>query len=550
MGRRFTYIILIFMVILTSCSRTDTQLKGQLDLIESIIEKDGEQAYKMLKGMNRDSISSKSEYARYSLLMSMAMDKNYIDITSDSIIAPAVEYYRKHGSNDHKMKALYYRGVIERNAGNNESALEYFVKAEQYVPKTEDYLFAGRLYNAKYNIYKYLFAHTKALENIQKSSTYFKQAGDTSRYISAVLGIANTYIVLEKFTEALTHLNDIDDLYDKFSNKNKSTYYTNLLHCANSGKITSLDSNKIIEDYLREVKNERIIYWLAISNTYIMSHNIPLAALALEKYEQNSTNTDYEPIYYYFLSTILQSKGEHEKALQAYIAYTEKLNQRSLFSARSDLKFMEERYSNELASQKAKSKQIIFTLIFALTILFFATVYLSILEQIKKLQKDKETYARLYQDILDEITILRDVKSNLLDNDSLNCLNKRMELLNKFIVSDITLSKRNTAKAMNELSKYILDKETFIDSTVATFSISHPQFIKTLVGYGLSQQEIGYCCLYAIGLRGKDISFYIGNKYYYKVSHSIRQKFGMEKNSTTINIFIMDLLKNSTRSVE
>ena len=39
MDRRFTCIILIFMVILTSCSRTDTQLKGQLDLIESIIEK-------------------------------------------------------------------------------------------------------------------------------------------------------------------------------------------------------------------------------------------------------------------------------------------------------------------------------------------------------------------------------------------------------------------------------------------------------------------------------------------------------------------------------
>ncbi len=125
MGRRFTGIILIFIIILTACNHTDTQLKGQLDLIDSIIEKDGGQAYKMLKGMNRDSISSKSEYARYSLLMSMAMDKNYIDITSDSIIAPAVEYYRKHGSNDHKMKALYYRGVVERNAGNNESALEY-----------------------------------------------------------------------------------------------------------------------------------------------------------------------------------------------------------------------------------------------------------------------------------------------------------------------------------------------------------------------------------------------------------------------------------------
>ena len=202
MDRRFIGIMLIFMVILTSCSRTDTQLKGQLDLIESIIEKDGEQAYKMLKGMNRDSISSKSEYARYSLLMSMAMDKNYIDITSDSIIAPAVEYYRKHGSNDHKMKALYYRGVIERNAGNNESALEYFVKAEQYVPKTEDYLFAGRIYSAKQQIYRAIYDLPKSLTAQKLAYKNFSLAKDTSRIINSLINTTSLYISLNQLDSA------------------------------------------------------------------------------------------------------------------------------------------------------------------------------------------------------------------------------------------------------------------------------------------------------------------------------------------------------------
>ena len=68
--------------------------------------------------------------AKYALLLSQALDKNYIDLQSDSIIAPAVRYYENHGTPDERMKAFYYRGRISMNANDYDNATEYFIKAD------------------------------------------------------------------------------------------------------------------------------------------------------------------------------------------------------------------------------------------------------------------------------------------------------------------------------------------------------------------------------------------------------------------------------------
>ena len=63
-------------------------------------------------------------------LLSQALDKNYIDLQSDSIIAPAVRYYENHGTPDERLKVFYYRGRISMNANDYDSATEYFIKAD------------------------------------------------------------------------------------------------------------------------------------------------------------------------------------------------------------------------------------------------------------------------------------------------------------------------------------------------------------------------------------------------------------------------------------
>ena len=51
------------------------------------------EAFRVLEGIDKSELTSKELEAKYALLLSQALDKNYIDLQSDSIIAPAVRYY-------------------------------------------------------------------------------------------------------------------------------------------------------------------------------------------------------------------------------------------------------------------------------------------------------------------------------------------------------------------------------------------------------------------------------------------------------------------------
>lgn len=541
MDRRFTGIMLIFMVILTSCSRTDTQLKGQLDLIESIIEEDGKQAYKMLKGMNRDSISSKSEYARYSLLMSMAMDKNYIDITSDSIIAPAVEYYRKHGSNDHKMKALYYRGVIERNAGNNESALEYFVKAEQYVPKTEDYLFAGRIYSAKQQIYRAIYDLPKSLTAQKLAYKNFSLAKDTSRIINSLINTTSLYISLNQLDSAKYTLDTLKTYWKKLNLVQKNLFYSNLLIFTKKHNKKNL--NYILSSYLKDVPEKESINWIIVADSYFECNNIDSTLYSLSKYkEYHSSTANKDPVYFHILSCIEKESGRYQRAYDALSKYINLTNQQNYKILSQDTKFTEERVSTLMQEQREKYIRDVLILCIIILSLIFYLVINNLKAKNLKLQEAKNRYILLYNSAKEELSLLSELRTrNVLSKSGMEQLNERIGVLNKFIASHISQS--YSQKAETEIANLMKDREKFIHSTVLSFEVSNHQFIQRLLVCGLSEWEVGICCLYAIGLRGKDIASYLQDKSFYKTSSNIRTKLNIPKNDSTINIYLTRMME-------
>ena len=63
-------------------------------------------------------------------------------------------------------------------------------------------------------------------------------------------------------------------------------------------------------------------------------------------------------------------------------------------------------------------------------------------------------------------------------------------------------------KLLNEVME---DKEEFILSTMMSYSVAHPEFVNYLKEQGLTEWEAGYCCFYAMGLRGKEIGN-LGNR--------------------------------------
>ena len=114
-----------------------------------------------------------------------------------------------------------------------------------------------------------------------------------------------------------------------------------------------------------------------------------------------------------------------------------------------------------------------------------------------------------------------------------------MEILNSFIVSGI--SGVNMEKSLLQLKNYLNDSEKFIYSTKMSFEVTHPKFIAYLLKSGLSEWEIGCCCLYCVGLNGSEISTFLNIKYFYKRSSIIRKKLNIQ--SINIDTFLLNKLQ-------
>ena len=134
--------------LLISCLR-GRETMATLDDVFSYMDSRPDSALTVLEGMNEEDLTSRRIKAKHALLYSMALDKNWIDLTSDSIIAPAVSYFNNHGSSEEKLLTYYYRGRISMNAGNYEDAISYFILAERQLYDYSDKIMAGRLFKAQ-----------------------------------------------------------------------------------------------------------------------------------------------------------------------------------------------------------------------------------------------------------------------------------------------------------------------------------------------------------------------------------------------------------------
>lgn len=81
-----------------------------------------------------------------------------------------------------------------------------------------------------------------------------------------------------------------------------------------------------------------------------------------------------------------------------------------------------------------------------------------------------------------------------------------------------------------------------MSSTRLAFTGSHPDFIKYLERHNLTEWEIEYCCLYALGLKGKEVGTYIKLRSHYNISSEIREKLGLGETDTNLGIYIRKLL--------
>lgn len=105
----FINIILLSLAVLTigSCDRHGTAW-NKMDKAENLMDTKPDSALVVLENIPSSSVNGKEAAARYALLKSIALDKNYIDTTTFDVLQPAIDYYVKNGTPDEQFRTYYY----------------------------------------------------------------------------------------------------------------------------------------------------------------------------------------------------------------------------------------------------------------------------------------------------------------------------------------------------------------------------------------------------------------------------------------------------------
>ena len=179
---------LLSIVTLLSCKHSVTR---ELNSIEDIIDVRPDSALALLEALPSNSIQIDGELARYSLLLSIALDKNYIDTMNDSIIRIAVDYYAPRQLSPYRMKSWYYDGVVQYNAGDYTSAIVSLEKSERDALLLNDNYYLGLINRKKASIFNSWINMPASIECQEKALSAFLKAGkyEHANYSRLSLGI-------------------------------------------------------------------------------------------------------------------------------------------------------------------------------------------------------------------------------------------------------------------------------------------------------------------------------------------------------------------------
>ena len=538
---------ILFAFCFFSCQRHSDNWEKICD-IENYIESRPDSALTILEAIDIENLSSDEEKAKYALYMSMALDKNYVDKTDFKVLQPAIDYYENHGSATDKLRTYYYQGRIYQNSNEPENAIQSWVKSLDLGNDSNDLLTKARNYNAQSLLYYKYFNWNKIIECSLKAARCFEELNDIDKYV----------FMLCRASEGYAHLGDKDSLNECFSecnkyldiisNRTKANYYgVYLTHKCDS--LTEESVHSIITKYINLATAEEI-NWITIANAYLSIGDITSAKKSLNNYNKSSSDNS---TYYAMLTQIYKAEGAYPNALNAYERHNRITDSLDFVILEQDTQFIEERHLLEMATikEQEKRKQAIAIFITIISILVGIAIWISSRLRLSKMEKlvavkEAERYKLLYAQMEDERDNLNTLlqQNEELDSKAMNAVAKRLELLNKFFTAYITDNSDIDRKASKEMEELLEDKEKFMDSNRLAYAGSHPKFIKYLEEKGLTEWEINYCCLYALGLKGKEVGSYIKMRSHYNNSSEVREKLGISEHDTNLGIYIRKLVKS------
>lgn len=214
----------IVVMIASSCGNRETVRK--MDTADAVMWTRPDSALAVLESIDTLDLRTEKRRARYSLLYTMALHKNWIDTADIRVIRPAERYYERHGSNEDKMRMNYYLGTVQQNAGDLESAISSYLRAKEYSSRSDNLVFKGIISSSISDVYLLNHNNSESISYCKEACDFFALAKDTFRLWNTTGLLANRYSNITSWTKS-------DSLYSIFFSqpvRDSSIYAMQLLN--------------------------------------------------------------------------------------------------------------------------------------------------------------------------------------------------------------------------------------------------------------------------------------------------------------------------------
>ena len=582
-------VVLFSVIMLVSCERQSPTWK-QMDIAESLLNTKPDSALAILEGIPTSNVNGKETSARYALLKSMALDKNCIDTTTFDVLQPAIDYYIEHGSPDEQLRTYYYQGRIYQNKGDDDAAMQSFMRGKEYCQEATDTLIMANLMVAQGSIQYSIYKIDEFINNNLEAANLYKIIGRTDYEILSLANALDGSI-----------LNNDKSLTDSIMSiaqervKQKPEFASVIVPYNLSYALKFGNKEEVIRilNYYESMKSINDVDRLDIAEAYCKIGDAPNAMRVLTSIPYTS-KTRSSLKYMAILPRALELNGDFAGALQAYQDFSTTIDSIHMNIFSHDLLFSKERHEMEklnLIETQKKDKVIWLSLwITCVLLIFISYIYYRYKLGLAKIKLDDKEKIRLqleqenlkrenenlelerHNAILEKQAAELECERQSLTADNLrlkieqlenesealkevlerqkdlakpveDAIKIRIEMLNGLLASRITDNTSYAEPYRTWKDQVIQDKDEFMNTTRLAFKASHPKFIKYLEQHGLTESEINYVCLYAIGLRGKEVGEYMQLKRHYHISSDVRKKLGIDEHQTNIGIYIRKLMK-------
>ena len=300
-----------------SCQQSSPH-RQSLAAAEQIMDEHPDSAYVLLKAIPEENLS-KRDYADWCLLITQAMDKQYMDHASDSLIRIAADYFERRGNTARRTKAYYYMGRVNQDLGETQLSQQYYLKALETGRSSGNDRQLALIHSNLGMLYTYQGVYDEALLQMEASARLFRQLGDTVNSAYILRNMGRTFHVMDSIDLSISYYEQALADIDSFGQPSVLTELGDVF-------ITKGSYNEA-EIYLREAiqsvsPDDYQLVCLIIGRLFSETGQSDSARFYLNE-SLNGFRLDTKASAYYYLAKLDQHEGKREESAKSLWSYFE-----------------------------------------------------------------------------------------------------------------------------------------------------------------------------------------------------------------------------------